>query len=260
MIMDSIQVFTKSFERGIFFMPLGDIHFDAFCDTTRLEKDIQEIKENGYYTALIGDLFDVGFFNHVRDLEERERTLNDAMRSLKSLLTPIKDRILCVVEGNHDRRISKATGFDILEELTDDLGIPYARGQAILDLRVGQRGYTRRDGKYSYVIALSHGYGGGRTHGAKANKITHWIDTWEGIDLFVLGHVHTPMSIPTARYIFDHRTGKVNVREIRSIILTAYQERALYSVQGLYPPSARLNYLVHLRGDKKQITITEKEV
>ena len=240
-------------------MPLGDIHFDAHCNVKRLEKDIQTIKENGFYTVLIGDLFDVGFFNQIRSLEEKEQTLNDAMRSLKALLNPIRDRILCVVEGNHDRRISKATGFDVLEELADDLNISYVRGQAILDLRVGQRSNNSRAGKFAYPIALSHGYGGGRTMGAKANKITHWIDTWEGIDLFVLGHVHSPMSIPKAKYNFDRRTGSIGMTQIRAIILSAYQERALYSVQGLYPPSSKLNYLVHLHGNEKKITITEVE-
>jgi DNA repair exonuclease SbcCD nuclease subunit len=181
------------------------------------------------------------------------------MRSLKFLLNPIKDRILCVVEGNHDRRISKATGFDIVEELTDDLNIPYARGQAILDLRIGQRNSNPRSGKYAYSIAISHGYGGGRTYGAKANKITHWADTWEGIDLFILGHVHSPMSIPKARYKFDRRTGSVSVAQVRSVILSAYQEQALYSVQGLYPPSSKLNYLIRLHGNEKKITITEVE-
>ena len=256
--MESIEVFKKSFDEGLFLMPLGDIHFDYSCDVKRLEKDIQTIQENGFYTVLIGDLFDVGFFNQIRSLEEKTQTLNDAMRSLKRMLEPIKERILCVVEGNHDRRISKATGFDIVEELADDLSIPYARGQAILDLRVGQR-RSPRAGKYEYAIALSHGYGGGRTYGAKANKIVHWVETWEGIDLFILGHVHSPMSVPQARYKFDHRTGSVKTTQIRTVILSAYQERALYAVQGLYPPSSSLNYLIRLADDKKQITITEVE-
>ncbi len=256
--MESIEVFKKSFNEGLFILPLGDIHFDADCNVERLLKDVEYIQKNGFYTLLIGDLFDVGFFNQVRTMEEKEQTLNSAMRSLKEIFTPIKDKILCVVEGNHDRRISKATGFDIVEEFTDDLGIPYARGQAVLDLRIGQRDPSNpRVGKYEYSVAISHGYGGGRTYGAKANKITHWADTWEGIDLFVIGHVHSPMSIPKARYVFDRRTGSVKISEIRSVVLGAYQEEALYAVQSLYPPSARINYLVYLSGNEKKITISE---
>jgi len=257
--MKSIGVFKKSFDEGLFILPLGDIHFDADCNVERLIKDVEYIRENDFYTLLIGDLFDVGFFNQIRSLEEKEQTLNSSMRQIKGILSTVKDKILCVVEGNHDRRISKATGFDILEELTDDLDIPYARGQAILDLRIGQRQANPRAGKYEYSIALSHGYGGGRTYGAKANKISHWVDTWEGIDLFILGHVHSPMSIPKARYKFDRRTGSVKTTQIRTLILSAYQEQALYAVQGLYPPSSKLNYLIRLHGDKKQITITEVE-
>lgn len=256
--MHSIEVFKRSFDNGIFLYPLGDIHFDADCNVDRLKKDVSHIQENGFYTILIGDLFDVGFFNQIRTMQEREETLNSAMRKLKQIFTPIKDKILCVVEGNHDRRISKATGFDIVEEFTDDLSIPYARGQAVLDLRIGQRDpLNPRVGKFEYSIALTHGYGGGKSYGAKANKITSWADTWEGIDLFLIGHVHSPMSIPKARYVFDRRTGSIGVNEIRSVVLGAYQEEALYAMQNLYPPTAKLNYLIHLSGSEKKITISE---
>ncbi len=256
--MEAIKVFTREFPSNITLLPLGDLHIDQNCDVEWLEHQVKEIRSNGYYTLLVGDLFDVGFFNQVRVMQEKEQTLNDGMRILKGLLNPIKDRILVMVEGNHDRRIAKATGFDILEEFSDDLGIPYSRGQAVLNLRVGQRQSNPRAGKYSYALNVTHGWGGGRTRGAKANKISQWLEGWEGIDLFIMGHVHAPMSLPSARYAFDSRTRTIRRIHIRSIILSAFQKGTLYAAQAGYPPSSRVDYLIKLSSTQKKIEITER--
>lgn len=255
--MKSIEVFRYSFDSDVIIAPLGDIHFDADCDIDRLEADIERIRKNGYKTILIGDLFDVGFFNQIRAMQERKITLNEALNSLKELFFPIRSQILCVLEGNHDRRIAKTTGFDILEEFAYDLGIPYARGQAVIDICLGMRSNTLRDGRYAYSILATHGWSGGRTSGSKANKISEWSSTWEGIDLFIMGHVHQPMSIPNARYVFDSRTGTLKIKEIRALILGAYQKDALYAVQRAYAPSPQVNYLVKLFANDKRMEISE---
>ncbi len=252
-----IDVFRWNFDNSISILPLGDIHIEHDCDIKKLEKDVDEIKENGYYTTLIGDIFDVGFLNNVKDLKQH-KDLNEAMKMVKDVLSPIKDRILGMVDGNHDIRVSKAIGFDIVRELADDLDIRYSSGQAVLDLRVGKRGNTSRVGRYAYSIALVHGWGGGRTMGAKANKITQFADIWEGIDLFVMGHVHSPMSIPSARFAFDARTGTFRTREVRSIVLGAYQGYTLYAEQIALKPAPSLRYIVKLFDDEKKIEITER--
>ena len=252
-----MDIFHRSFEQEITVCPLGDIHIEHDCDIKRLEKDLEEIEKNGYYTLLIGDIFDVGFLNNIKDLKAHG-DLNTAMEATKRLLNPIKDRILGMVDGNHDIRVSKAIGFDIIRELASDLNIPYSSGQAILDLHIGNRGKNKRVGRYAYSIALIHGWGGGRTAGAKANKITQFADMWEGIDLFVMGHVHSPMSMPSARYIFDSRTGSFRMREIRSIVLGAYQNYTLYAEQIALKPSPTLKYLIKLASNEKNIEITER--
>ena len=247
----------------LFLLPLGDLHWEATnTDRRLLERKVKEIQENGYYTLLIGDLFEMYFFDSLLK-GETEYSLNEALVALKSLFRPIADRILAVIEGNHDRRIEKKTGFSIIQEFCNDLQIPLIKGQGILHIRVGK--YDSRGSRmFSYAGLVTHGWGGGRTKGGKANKAIALSQFWNGIDFTIIGHLHDPMAVPSAAFVYDARQTAVVRKNIRNFILSAFLNYPLYAQRLGYPPSARIEYLLEFTGErkkgKKEIISHEREM
>ena len=256
-----VDVVQKSFpdEKVLYMLPFGDIHWDSRYSNHRLiKKKIQEIKNEGYYTLLVGDTFDKLFFHWLlKDLQTDD--LNSALETMAQLLQPIRDRIFLMMDGNHERGMEKKTGFNLGEALANKLKIPYCRGFAILHLRLGNH---RKSSKrmLSYIGLITHGYGGGRTKGAKANKAARLGDLLEGCDFTIMGHVHDPNSIPTSRLVYDPRNTAVVQKDCRNIILSSFQNYPKYAQQNHFPPSPQLEYLIRFDGTEKRIDISERPI
>jgi len=63
----------------------------------------------------------------------------EQIKKAVELFSPVKDKILGVVNGNHERRISKVAGIDITEVMADKLGVRYAGDEFCIKLRFGRK-------------------------------------------------------------------------------------------------------------------------
>jgi len=258
-----VKVVQRSFPEAkeIHLLPLGDLHWDSrYSNHSLIERKIQEIRDNNYLTLLIGDTFDKLFFNWLLK-EQQGDDLNVALVTVANLFKPIRDNILLIMDGNHERGMEKKTGFNMAEALANILEIPFVRGLGVLHLRVGRFKNSKKENHMnSYVGLIAHGYGGGRTKGAKANKAAALGDMMENCDFSIMGHVHDPNLIPSSRLVYDPRIKIVYSREIRNVILSSFQNYSNYAQESFMRPSPQLEYLMRFDGMYKNIEILERSM
>lgn len=258
-----VKVVQRSFpdEKEIHLLPLGDLHWDSrYSNHSLIERKIQEIKENNYLTLLIGDTFDKLFFLWLLK-EQQGDDLNVALVTVANLFKPIRDNILLIMDGNHEKGMEKKTGFNMAEALANILEVPFVRGLGVLHLRVGRFKNSKKENHMnSYVGLIAHGYGGGRTKGAKANKAAALGDMMENCDFSIMGHVHDPSLISNSRLVYNAQRKVVYLREVRNVILSSFQQYSSYAQESFMRPSPQLEYLMKFDGTDKNIEILERSM
>ena len=123
-------------------IPLGDIHLgNKGCDEERLYEVVNYIKnKERCYCILMGDYVDA--INYLdprfdsRQVNSRYILGDDKTLSLENMIqrqvsdflrivTPIKDKIIGIISGNHEETVRKYHHWDITQHLAYELGVPY---------------------------------------------------------------------------------------------------------------------------------------
>ena len=175
------------------------------------------------------------------------------------LFGPIKDKILGVCSGNHERRSYKTDGVDLLYFMCAELGIAdrYDYCSCLLFIRFGTiaryANTKKHTSKMCYTLYMTHGDGqGGRTIGGKANGIQRRGQIVDA-DIVVTGHTHAPFSFRDCCYKIDYQNSGVVRREQLFVNASAtlnYEEYAeLYGMR----PSSEQSPVIILNGTKKEM-------
>jgi len=176
-------------------VPLGDFHIGSpICDLEFVVETIDWIKNMDNVRVIgMGDYINNEHESFgVGSLYEQTMPPEEQVKLLKKLFMPIKDKILGIHSGNHERRTWRETGIDITRLIASDLGVPYLKWYAMHKIRVG---------KFNYVIFSTHGSTGARTSGGKINALKRFQINWEA-DLYLMGHVHSKeASVEEVRYV-----------------------------------------------------------
>jgi hypothetical protein len=98
---------------------------------------------------------------------------------------PYKDNIALITSGNHEQSILYHHDYDILETLTDELGVKYGAYQGFVKFVFDIPGYKAR----TFDLCWHHGYGGGGevTRGLIDNSRTRGQYL---ADVYYSGHIH----------------------------------------------------------------------
>lgn len=188
---------------GVTIRHLADLHIGSpNCDVSMIKRLVAENVENHWFCFLGGDILDVGLKDSKSDCYTQTMTVNDALNKAYKLLKPLADAglILGAVQGNHEARLTRASGLDLTYQLMcrfglEDLYNPHA---VLAVLRVGKRRdalrktkkkQERRDIAFCYVVHLTHGHAGGTTPGGRSNALVKArlkIDA----DVYLQGHTH----------------------------------------------------------------------
>lgn len=172
--------------------PVSDVHLGSILhDKEGWQAFCRRVEQEDAYLILGGDLINnntrhaVGspFEDYIRPREQK--------KLMVEMLTPIKDKILCAVAGNHEARTAKDTDQDIMGDIMCKLDLEdyYAEDIAFFKLEIGRR-ITRDAPITSYTMAVTHGSGGGIYTGATVNRNERFGYTIEGIDALIVGHTH----------------------------------------------------------------------
>lgn len=232
---------------------LADVHIgDGLFNEKRIKQFTDEVKnEDNCYIIVNGDLMNNATKESKSDIYAEQYTPKEARKKLVELLTPVKEKILVMLDGNHEDRTYKSTGQSLLETVAEILGIEelYADPAFLLFVAFGKnRGRTERN--TVYTIYGKHGSGGGKRIGGKANK----LEDMEGIidaDIYIHSHTHQPLSFRKGFYTVDYRNRKTTWREHLFVNSNAFLNYGGYGEKLGYKPSSTVYPHIYLEGKER---------
>ena len=237
--------------------PLADVHLGAEgAEVQAFYALVNQIaKEPNSYVTLQGDLIDNGTRNSVTNIFRATMPPSQQKREMAKALEPIRDKILCILPGNHERRSGKDAdddpAYDIAAKL--DLEDRYRESIAFVRVALGKRttGKTRDGKPHVYFIACVHGAGGGALPGAGINRADRYLQALDGVDVLIHGHTHKPYALRGSKLVLDTANKIVKQRPTLAMCAGQWLDYVGYPVVQQLNPAALpgANKLV-LFGDK----------
>ncbi len=240
----------------------SDLHLGSKkCNYKLIQERVKAVQENeDTYAIILGDVMNNSTTSSVGDTYEEELTpmqqINLAIRTFE----PIKDKILGICSGNHERRSYKTEGIDLLYFMASELGLAdrYDYASCLLFVRLGHDKQHNKKGKgkrqICYAIYMTHGDGqSGRTVGGKANGLAKRGQVVNA-DIVITGHTHAPLSFRECCFSVDYANSCITKKEqlfVNASATLEYEEYAeLYGMR----PSSIVSPKIVLSGKKKECT------
>lgn len=190
------------------------------------------------YVVLGGDIFENAIRLSRGDIRECYAPPQKQLEMAVELFTPIKDKILALIEGNHEKRTEDAAYISLTQMLATMLGIPtkYKYELAIGYISVGN------DNCYTYVDLHKH------------KKTKNYYDFYNA-NILILEHTHE-LSYTEKPVIFHNKYTKKPSIRINYVInngtalaFASYAKKEGYAIQNLG------SYVVELSGKKRNIKV-----
>ena len=235
-------------------LPLSDIHVgDPHFNEKKYLKMIEWIKNNpNVFVTLGGDLINNAIVGSVSDIYGEVKTPTQAKKWVVKSLMPIKDRIIGVVQGNHENRSKKLTNWDITEDIAEELEAPYNAEALYINIKLGN---YKNNGRVNYTMYLTHGSGGGGTPGGRMNSI-YKANKIVLADLYVMGHVHNMGTFPDTIFVPDLRHKRLEQVKRQYVVSGSYTEYGGYSEAFMMAPGKTGCPRIHLSGMKKNFHVS----
>lgn len=256
-LMARARVYDLTEHDSVEIVSMGDLHATStHVDLDMIRSAIDWLAEkDDRYAIIPGDVFDTAIKGSISlDLSEQGMSNKDGRHMLTRMLQPVAGKILAVIAGNHDDRLTRDSGSDEVDALMCALGIGdryFPEGEVFMQFRVGK--FNHNDQAVVYNGYMTHGNAGGRLPGGKANSLVAIRNIVHNIDVAWNGHGHTPLVIPEVAWEF---TGKGNIVERKQLFISCGSslKRGGYPVRKSYPPLARVFPTVTLHGGFKHMT------
>ena len=228
---------------------------DDCCDLNRLNARIDYVANTpNAYCILNGDILDYASRSSIGDIETREFNIMGQLEKAVELFGPIKDKIICITNGNHEARGYRKEGFDISKMIAMQLGLAdkYAPAAAIIFLRFGKTSGDTHRRPQLYTIYVLHGSGGGRKEGAKAIRLADMASIIDA-DIYIHSHTHLPMVMKQG-YFRTNLTNSSVANVTKLFVNTASNlNYGGYGEAAEFKPNSKDTPVVYLRGDKKEM-------
>jgi hypothetical protein len=226
---------------SMYVYPLGDVHIGAATHQSARWREWLGYLAGNDRTSMLGtgDFLNCAIIGAKSDVYEERATVGDAKRTLRGELKPLAEqgRLDVLMPGNHENRVTRATGDCPVQDVAEWLGVPYARAAAWLVYRVG-------DVEYDFYVR--HGTGNGQS--TVALKKGAMVAT---ADVFVTGHVHN--QTVTADEIFT-RDGDRVVRKRRYYVSSgSFLAAEGYALERGYSPTRIGAPRIYLDGRRKDV-------
>jgi len=240
-----------------YIIPVGDLHDgDPASEPDKLDEYIKWVMErDNAYMVLMGDLANVALMNSVSDTYRERYPARQQRIKLVEKFRPAAEagKILGMVSGNHEWRIAKLVGDDFSETIARELEIPYHSDELWLKVSLGKD--TRNGRRVAYSIYMTHGVGGGRTKGSKANNM-HRLAEITDVDVYIVAHSHQIMTFPDDYYTADMKNNVVLKRKRVFVSIGGYLRREGYPARMVLPPSHIGSPRIRLDGKRKDAHVS----
>ena len=200
---------------------MGDLHF-GHPDTNyqRIEQELEVIRNTGdSYVLLVGDLVD-GIFWGGESGGEQSMGIKEQHGFLRSFFDSLKGKVVAAVSGEHDSKWAARSGIDPYEVMTEEMGVPYIRGVAEIELHVGEQDYN--------VVAQHRARGFSMYNKNHPTQRQTRFDL-QGGDIYVSAHTHRKQVSQEAIRDFDES------RQVTHISIGAYKSGDAYGQRSGFP-------------------------
>jgi len=232
---------------------VGDFHIgNRFHDKEPYEHNLAWLREHKEYKIItMGDLAECSS-RHTLGLEDQVIEVDDQIEMLEADLSVFAEegRLIGMIRGNHERRITKHSSFDVTRSIAKYLGVPYFGLSQLLYISVMNEGKKRGQ---NYVVYAKHGKSGARTAGGRINAVMR-MGLVVNADLYLHAHLHSLMHEIQNTYEVDR--GHPWLKRKHYVVTGSYLEYGGYAEEAGYPPvgpsgSARIKF----HSDRKRIRV-----
>lgn len=246
-------------------IPISDVHLGSpECKEQEFISFIKTVKETpNTYLCLGGDLIDNGTRSSVSNIFRATMSPSQQKKEMANILSEVKDRILCFVPGNHERRSGKDADDDPVYDIAAKLDLEslYRENIAFVKIQMGKPetdGGNLNKGKYrpTYTLVVTHGTGGGIFTGAAVNRNERFGYVIDGMDALIVGHTHKPFVTQPGKIKIDPYNNKVSIKPFKIVTATSWLEYGGYAAQKMLLPATHCLQTMTLRGDRKEIVVT----
>ncbi|HZK20064.1 MAG TPA: metallophosphoesterase [Treponemataceae bacterium] len=237
---------------------------DPLCNEDYIQQQIEIVKNDPHnYCIINGDVLNWALKTSVSDSYGEVLTPMQQLEKITDLLKPVKEKILFMTPGNHEKRSYKSDGLEVLQFVAKELNIldRYNANGATLFIRFGQDAIGRKEHnsdecrKILYTIYSQHGSGGGRKTGGKANRVID-MACIVNTDIYIHSHTHEPFIIRGARYEINACNSAVIHKEMLFINTAATLDYGGYGQDAEYKPTSLKSPVIYLSGTEKVFNAT----
>ena len=260
-MLSDFEIITHHFpeNRDILLFPISDVHLGA---SEHMEKEwadfCRQIEETpNAYIILGGDLINNATRNSVSNVFEETMRPREQKKVIAEMLTPIRDRILCAVSGNHERRSGKDADDDPTYDIMCKLDIEhlYRENMAFVKIQIGSK-EGNGEKNPTYVLTVTHGAGGGILTGGAVNRNERFGYVVDGMDCLIVGHTHKPFVTQPSKVKIDPFNNKVSIKPFKVVSSSSWLNYGGYAAQKRLLPSSHAPQTITLCGNRKDIKVT----
>ena len=262
--MDAIKVDLSKDLKSIELHTFADLHIgDKNCDIETIKNRIDYIKsKDNAFCILNGDIINNATKTSVSDCYAEELSPMEQIERFVELFEPIKNKIIAITQGNHEKRTYNKEGIDITFLCAKQLGLSsrYAPIGAVIFLRFGtQSKKAKKTNKQDeirgmcYTIYCTHGSGGGRKEGAKAIRLAD-MSSIVDVDIYIHSHTHLPMVMKQAFHRVDTRNSAISIVDKLFVNTSSSLNYGGYGQAFEFKPNSKDTPVIYLNGTKKEFT------
>ena len=185
--------------------PIGDWHFGSRqCNEDFIKQIVNEIKaDDDAYWVGMGDFMENAVVGSKSDVYTQTLPPKEQMEHIVETLTPIKEKGLFMIAGNHESRTHRMVGLTPEQYIGIQLDVPYGGFSCLAVLQMKSKAPN------TFTCYFHHNYGGGFTHGGKVNRADALRKIVPTADAIFSGHFHITSRIPFTWY----DAGKTRVKK-----------------------------------------------
>lgn len=233
-------------------IPIGDIHYGSpNCNIKYLKDTIDYVSQaENCYVIGMGDYIDSILPKDPRfDPSQEFKIIDEYVEDIKQILLPIKEKILCMLTGNHEYHLHTDGYGDITMRLCRELGVAYAGFSCFLRVE------TREKPIRKITIYAHHGWFSGRKRGSKINNLEDMMRDYEA-DIYLAGHSHDLFATRRVRLSWQGAR-KIVFANTGSFLETSTWGTCGYGERAGYPPQKLGVVKLKWYPDKEDIHIIE---
>lgn len=176
-------------------IPLGDLHIGhQTCQYNKIEEIIEYIEgKEDCWVIGVGDYIDAGMVERTPGKSRHEQDLktNEAFETAVQYLERIEDKIITLLDGHHEDRITRTTGLNPTRMMSHLLGVDYDEWVFYDQINVG--------GKQTYKILAKHGNTSAKTLQGKLKACMDLGQIYNA-DAYIYAHSHELAAVSSLNF------------------------------------------------------------